>query len=82
VGPDRNASAARLFELVRDDNPSGVVGPLVVATGVVFHDGSCVLRWAQPVAMTAFFATFADLKALYGPDGWHASIRFVAWSSS
>jgi hypothetical protein len=35
----------RTFKLVRKEDVSGVSGIGVVAEGVEFHDGQCVLSW-------------------------------------
>lgn len=60
---------ARLFVLVRSDDPSGVSGTGVVAEGVQFTDGTCILRWLTKYTSTTIYADIDDLTAIHGHDG-------------
>lgn len=59
----------RRFALQRDDDATGISGTGVVAYGVQFPDGTCVLRWDTRVNSTAFYASAADLVAIHGHEG-------------
>ena len=59
----------RLFDLYRKEDESGVSGTGLVAQGVVFDDGSCVLRWKTKRKSTAFYSTLEELEAIHGHGG-------------
>lgn len=59
----------KLFKLVRDEDVSGVSGTGIVAEGVKFSDGTCVLRWVTQWRSTAVYATVEDLDAIHGHGG-------------
>lgn len=59
----------RTFVLYRDEDPSGVSGTGIVAEGVVFTDGSAVLRWRTEHKSTAVYATLAEIVSIHGHDG-------------
>jgi hypothetical protein len=59
----------RRFTLCRVQDVSGVSGTGVVAAGVEFADGVCVLRWMGERASTVVYASMADLKAIHGHGG-------------
>jgi len=64
----------RLFELHRDEDPTGVSGPGIVASGVEFDDGTVVIRWRSEHASTVVWDTIADAVAVHGHVG---KTRFV-----
>lgn len=55
------------FEVIRGADASGVSGTGKVAEGVVFSDGSCVLRWCTERMPTsfAFFQDHADFLRIH-----------------
>ncbi len=57
------------FALVRDTDVSGVSGCGLVAEGVMFEDGSCVLRWRGPHKSTAVWASMESMLAVHGHAG-------------
>lgn len=58
------------FYLERDEDESGVSGTGVVAEGVVFSDGTAVLRWrTKPYASTAIYGSLAELEHIHGHGG-------------
>jgi hypothetical protein len=59
----------RRFLLNRAADPSGVSGLGIVATGCLFPDGSCVLRWHRSVGSTVLYDTIEDLLAVHGHGG-------------
>jgi hypothetical protein len=66
---NRGAAACRRFELVREEDETGVSGTGVVAYGVVFPDGNAVLRWDTKVNSTVFYDSLADLETIHGHGG-------------
>lgn len=62
IGQDRPQS----FKMVRVTDVSGVSGAGHVADGVIFSDGTTVLRWRTDTRSTAIYASFEDMKAIHG----------------
>jgi len=60
---------ARVFQLVRAEDVSGVSGTGVVADGVVFPDGVTVLRWRTAGGSTAVYGSVEDVERIHGHDG-------------
>jgi len=65
----------RLFELHRDHDVSGVSGVGVVAEGVQFSDGTCVVRWVSPRGSTVVWHSLEDVVAIHG----HGGATRVVW---
>ena len=65
----------RLFELHRDHDVSGVSGTGVVAEGVEFSDGTCVVRWRSGVGSTGVWHSIKDVEAIHG----HGGATRVVW---
>lgn len=59
----------RRFELVRTEDVSGVSGTGAVAEGVVFSDGTVVLRWRGEFASTIVHRDLEALLAVHGHQG-------------
>lgn len=59
----------QLFELVRTKDVTGVSGVGVVAEGVVFTDGTVVLRWRGQHASTVVWSSLDSVLAVHGHDG-------------
>lgn len=59
----------RTFKTVRTEDISGVSGTGVVAEGVVFTDGTAVLRWLTDKSSTAIYNSIEDLEAIHGHGG-------------
>lgn len=59
----------RLFQLVRDVDVTGVSGTGTVADGVVFPDGTTVLRWRGDRQSTVVWPSIADVEAIHGHGG-------------
>jgi len=62
-------TAPRVFKLMRDTDVSGVSGAGHVADGVVFGDGTTVLRWRSEHRSTAVYASLEDAVAIHGHNG-------------
>jgi hypothetical protein len=69
-------SGARRFVLDRTTDVSGISGTGVVAEGVVFTDGSVVLRWTVALKSTALYENVGDLVDIHGHDG-RTHLRWV-----
>lgn len=70
----------RLFNLVRATDVSGVSGTGVVAEGVQFSDGSCVMRWLSDKTSTAIYKDADRLISIHGHEGatkidWKSTIK-------
>lgn len=62
-------TAPHIFKLMRDTDVSGVSGAGHVADGVVFGDGTTVLRWRSEHRSTAVYASLEDAVAIHGHNG-------------
>ena len=65
----------RRFQTVRTEDKTGVSGVGIVAEGVQFSDGVCVLRWLTERTSTAIYADINDLIAIHG----HGGTTTVQW---
>lgn len=59
----------RLFNLVRKRDISGVSGVGIVAEGVEFHDGQCVISWFGQYHSVCVWPTIDDIIKVHGHDG-------------
>ncbi|QWT29977.1 hypothetical protein SEA_SHAM_80 [Streptomyces phage Sham] len=59
----------RRFNLVRNEDESGVSGTGIVAQGIQFDDGVCAMRWLTEKASTAIYDNIFDLEAIHGHGG-------------
>src|SRR5690606_14486932 len=66
---DGRSRPTRLFHLVRHEDVSGISGCGVVAEGVQFHDGQCVLSWFGQYHTTESSPDVETLMALHGHGG-------------
>lgn len=57
------------FFLVRKQDVSGVSGTGIVAEGVEFHDGQCVLSWFGRHHTIEVCPKLADVLAIHGHNG-------------
>lgn len=71
----------RMFQLQRDEDESGVSGTGVVAEGVVFTDGSAVLRWKTFMHSTAIYDNIECVQAIHGHGG-KTKVVWIDGSSS
>jgi len=63
------ASLSRRFHLQRDTDVSGISGTGVVADGVRFPDGVCVIRWRGDRQSTVVWPSVEDVEAIHGHGG-------------
>lgn len=59
----------RRFALNRLEDETGVSGTGVVADGVVFEDGTTVLRWRTMGGSTAIYDSVQHLESIHGHGG-------------
>ena len=59
----------RTFTLVRAEDVSGVSGTGVIAEGVQFHDGQCVLSWFGRHHTLEIAPCLEDVVAIHGHEG-------------
>lgn len=64
------------FQLVRDVDVTGVSGTGLVAEGIVFTDGTAVLRWLTDNSSTAIYTSIDMLILIHGHDG-STRIRWI-----
>ena len=59
----------RYFQLVRKEDISGVSGVGVVAEGVEFHDGQCVVSWFGKYHSMGVFPNVKEVLNVHGHEG-------------
>ena len=59
----------RRFNLIRNEDVSGVSGVGVVAEGVEFHDGKVCLSWFGKHHCEAIWDTILDMLEVHGHEG-------------
>ena len=59
----------RRFHLHRIEDETGKSGKGIVAEGLVFSDGTVVIRWTTSMPSTSIFQSQADLEKIHGHDG-------------
>lgn len=63
-------TSMRRFELHRDQDMSGVSGTGVVAEGLMFSDGTAVLKWLGEWCSVNYHARgMASVRHIHGHDG-------------
>lgn len=62
-------SVSRLFQLVRSEDVSGTSGTGVVAEGVEFSDGTCVLHWLSQLHSIEICANLHVVEQIHGHGG-------------
>ncbi len=59
----------RRFVLNRKVDATGVSGTGIVAEGVVFEHGRCVMSWLVPPWSMGVYDSITDLIGIHGHDG-------------
>ena len=59
----------RMFHLVRIEDVSGISGTGIVAEGVLFSTGKCVLAWVTEYQSVAVYDSIEELEAIHGHNG-------------
>jgi hypothetical protein len=65
----QTTTAMRRFVLDRMSDVSGISGIGCVAEGIVFSDGTVVIRWTAALTSTAIYDSMDDLVAIHGHEG-------------
>lgn len=63
------SEAVRMFTLERREDDTGVSGTGDVAKGILFEDGSCVIRWRGQNASWTIFESMNKLLGVHGHGG-------------
>jgi len=59
----------RNFRLVRTEDVSGISGTGIIAEGVQFSSGKCVLAWTTEYQSVAVYDSIEELDAIHGHNG-------------
>lgn len=59
----------RKFYLQRHTDVSGNSGTGIVAVGVMYPSGLCIMEWTTPIKSVGQYHSIADLEALHGHQG-------------
>lgn len=59
----------RRFNLVRNQDETGVSGTGTVAQGIEFDDGTCAMRWLTAYSSTALYNNIVELDKIHGHGG-------------
>lgn len=59
----------RIFWLMREVDVSGVSGKGIVAEGVCFHDGQCVLSWFGEFHTLGISPSIEEVEKIHGHNG-------------
>jgi hypothetical protein len=59
----------RKFNLVREEDATGVSGTGIVAQGVIFDDETVAMRWLTATASTAIYDSLVDVITIHGHGG-------------
>lgn len=65
----------RRFELFRHEDESGVSGTGVVAVGIEFPSGRCVMEWQRIGSSIGFYESIDILIEIHG----HGGLTVVRW---
>lgn len=70
----------RRFHLVRNEDATGVSGTGIVARGLEFPSGYCLMQWVVPPAQSvAIYENVEDLIMIHGHGG-KTVIEYVAYA--
>ena len=59
----------RLFHLVRQTDSTGISGTGIVAEGVVYGDGTVIMRWRGPHTSIAIWPSVQQMLNVHGHYG-------------
>ena len=59
----------RKFHVERDEDVSGLSGTGIVAVGVMYPTGRCIMEWTTPIKSLTEYHSIAELEALHGHEG-------------
>lgn len=58
-----------LFHIQRNSDVNGNSGIGIVAEGVIFSSGKCVIQWLHEITSVAMFDRIEDVIAIHGHNG-------------
>ena len=64
-----NWQGIRRFALLRHEDESGVSGVGIVAVGVEFPSGTCVIEWVVQPATHGWYGSIAEVEQVHGHGG-------------
>lgn len=59
----------RIFHLIRKEDVSGVSGTGIVAEGVIFQNGKCVLSWKGDKSSVNIYESLDEMMKVHGHEG-------------
>jgi len=62
-------SLMRTFLLKRTEDVSGVSGVGVIAEGIEFTDGTCVIKWLSHTSCVGIYPNIKELVLIHGHEG-------------
>ena len=62
-------TSLKLFMLNRKQDATGVSGTGIVARGIIFPTGKCVMEWQTKHTSIAVYDSLPELMAIHGHDG-------------
>ncbi len=65
----KQPAATRLFHLNRKEDHTGISGTGIVARGVIFPSGKCVMEWQTKHTSVAAYDSIDEVRAIHGHDG-------------
>ena len=65
----------RRFVVVRREDETGISGTGIVAEGVVFWDGTCVIKWTTDTSSLGIYKSHVEMIHLHG----HGGKTFIKW---
>jgi hypothetical protein len=66
---DMEVKSPRRFLTYRTTDVSGISGTGIVAEGVQFHTGQCVLCWRTDKSSIAVYGSIEELELIHGHEG-------------
>lgn len=78
MSEDLRTSNVACFWLRRNEDVTGVSGTGIVAEGVRFSNGCCVLRWLSDVSSIAIYARVEDVETIHG----HGGTTEIVWEET
>lgn len=73
---ENTVPVAKLFQLVRTADVSGVSGTGVVALGVQYPNGKCTTSWLGELSSIGVYDSIEQLIGIHGHEG-RTTVRFI-----
>lgn len=81
LNPDYFESLIEVFVLKRVEDETGVSGTGIIAEGVVFTDGTAVLRWVTKYKTTTVYNSIEDVENIHGHGGKTQIVRLLRFEN-